>query len=363
MKHRAIALIPTILFAAMTASRSLAAEDLEGVLGSFPLCEASAALLVKCPDADGQCLLVGDNEQTEALYWFRIQGQKLAPDTQQAFALKGAGEIADIEALAQKGDQDGKVLAFGSHSRNSKCEEKGKRHQFVKVDWPKHETTVVDSLRNKAVTCDNLLAGAKSDATTQAVCKAIDDADAKAAEIERDLKKGKITEDEAKQRCNAEPAYNAEGAVIIHPAKGKHEAWIGLRSPLLPASPSQPEKKRLAILLHMKNLDAYAFDRVALLDLGGRGVRDLSTDGSSIWVIAGPPEDKAEPFELRRFPLSALDESKLIEPEKILDLPNSSEGLAISGKTAYVAIDGDKGSDKNAKACAEPARFKIVTLP
>ncbi|MGH8611459.1 MAG: hypothetical protein ACREYF_05290 [Gammaproteobacteria bacterium] len=70
----------------------------------------------------------------------------------------------------------------------------------------------------------------------------------------------------------------------------------------------------MAILLHMKVLTAYTFDRVAFVDLGRRGVRDLSSDATSIWVIAGPPEDRLEPFELRRFPKSALSEAQVIRP-------------------------------------------------
>jgi hypothetical protein len=110
----------------------------------------------------------------------------------------------------------------------------------------------------------------------------------------------------------------------------------------------------------MKDLTAYAFDRVAFLDLGGRGVRDLSSDATSIWVIAGPPEDRTEPFELRRIPKSALDEAQVIDSELIRALPSSSEGLAISGKTAYVVVDGDMGNDE---VCKEPARYEIVSLP
>jgi hypothetical protein len=110
----------------------------------------------------------------------------------------------------------------------------------------------------------------------------------------------------------------------------------------------------------MQDPTAYTFDRVAFVDLGGRGVRDLSSDATSVWVIAGPPEDRTEPFELRRIRKSALDEAQVIDSEFIRALPPSSEGLAISGKTAYVVIDGDTGKDE---VCKEPARYEIVSLP
>ncbi len=240
------------------------------------------------------------------------------------------------------------------------CEVKPKRRQFGKVSLSKAQTAVVDTLRSKKVTCEHLFGNRALDAPMKAACEAIDAADAKATRIDDDGKAGKFTEEAVKARCNAANAYNAEGAVAIHTPKGT-EVWIGLRAPLLPAHPSQPDKKHLAILLHMKDLTAYTFDRVAFVDLGGRGVRDLSSDATSIWVIAGPPEDRTEPepFELRRIRKSALDEARVIESELIRPLSPSSEGLVISGKTAYVVIDGDKGKD----VCKQPARVEIVSLP
>jgi hypothetical protein len=351
--NRALLLHFAIIFTALTVSDGLAAE---ATLGRFPLCEASSALLVTCPGGDGECLLVGDNEQGKELYLFPVQDQKLDSDAQRAFGLHLGDdkELSDIEALA--GISGDEILVFASHSRNTKCEVKPKRRQFGKVSLSKAQTSVVDT---KKITCEHLFGNRALDAPMKAACAAIEAADEKATQIDVAMKARKITEDVAKADCDAVNAYNAEGAVAIHTPKGA-EVWIGLRAPLLPAHPSQPEKKHLAILLHMKDLTAYTFDRVAFLDLGGRGVRDLSSDATSIWVIAGPPEDRTEPFELRRIRKSALDEAQVIDSERIRALPPSSEGLAISGKTAYVVIDGDTGKDE---LCKEPARHAIVSLP
>jgi len=345
-----------IIFITLTVSHRLAAE---ATLGRFPLCEASSALLMTCPGGDGECLLVGDNEQGKELYLFPFQDQKPDSDAQRAVGLHlGDGkEISDIEALA--GVSGDEILVFASHSRNASCEVKPKRRQFAKVSLSKAQTAIVGTLRSKKVTCEHLFDNPALDEPMKAACEAIDTADAKATQIDDAMKAGKFTEEVAKASCNAVNAYNAEGAVAIHTSK-KTDVWIGLRAPLLPAHPSQPAKKHLAILLHIKDLTAYTFDRVAFVDLGGRGVRDLSSDATSIWVIAGPPEDRPEPFELRRFPKSALDEAKVIDSEFIRALPPSSEGLAISGKTAYVVIDGDTGKNE---VCKEPARYEIVPLP
>jgi len=362
-KHKRIfPLYFAVILTTLTLSDRVAAEE---TLGQYPLCEASAALLIACPDGKGECLLVGDNEQEKELYLFSVKDQKPDSSTQRIFDLPNGVEISDIEALA--GISDDKVLAFASHSRNTRCEIKPKRHQFGKVNLSKaKKTDVVDTLRSKKVTCKHLFdkRAADMDAAMKAACEAIDTADLLSTLIDDAVQAKKLTEDEAKATCNAVKAYNAEGAVAISTSKGT-DVWIGLRAPLLPAHPSQPEKKNLVILLHMKDPSAYTFDRVAFLDLGGRGIRDMSSDATSIWVIAGPAEDRAEPFELRRFPKSALDKTQVIDSEFIRALPSSSEGLAISGKTAYVVIDGDTGEDKqkSPKVCKEPARYEIVPLP
>lgn len=48
-------------------------------LGKYPVCEPSAAAVVKvtCPDSDGTCLLVGDNENDTALYLYQLNSKKL----------------------------------------------------------------------------------------------------------------------------------------------------------------------------------------------------------------------------------------------------------------------------------------------
>jgi len=332
----------------------------EEVLGQFPLCEASAALLIPCPDKKvDKCLLVGDNEQDQELYLFPIKNLKLDAKAQRAFDLHLDEEqkISDIEALTSVSADE--ILAFASHSRNSTCEIKKKRQQFGKVSLAKKQTTIVDTLKSKPVNCEYLFANQVLDTSMQAVCKAIDTAETNAEKIEAELKAKKIPEKDAKTRCNTVNAFNAEGAVALKTEKGAG-VWIGLRAPLLHVHPEQPEKKNLAILLHLKDLSAYTFDRVAFIDLSERGIRDLSADGDSIWIIAGPAKDQSEPFQLRRIAISALEPSKVIGSDFVKELPNSSEGLAVSGKIAYVVIDGDKGDGHK---CKESASYMILTLP
>lgn len=106
--------------------------------------------------------------------------------------------------------------------------------------------------------------------------------------------------------------------------------WVGLRAPLVSAVPGHPDKKAAAILMQMKDAAAYRFDAVALLDLGGRGVRELASDDNWVWGIAGPAPDAGDPFKLWRFPIEQLKPEAVITPAMIQSLPTSSEGLAVS---------------------------------
>jgi hypothetical protein len=150
-------------------------------------------------------------------------------------------KISDIEALA--GVSGDKVLAFASYSRNTNCEIKPNRHKFGKVNMSKKTTeVVVETLPSNNFTCANLFAKrvADMDAPMKAACEAIDAADLLATLIDDAVQAKNLIKDKdsAEVPCNAVNAFNAEGAVAIGT-----DVWIGLRAPLLPAHPSQPEKK------------------------------------------------------------------------------------------------------------------------
>lgn len=159
----------------------------------------------------------------------------------------------------------------------------------------------------------------------------------------------------------------AEGAVDIAAVGGTPTLWIGLRSPLLAAHPSQPERQDLALLLHLRDLDAYKFDGAAVLDLDGRGVRDLAMAADGwVWLIAGPPQDlradDAEPFQLWRFRAADLRRDAIIRPKLVRDdLPTSSEGLALMGEQAIIVIDGDEGDGCGA-GCGLASRYLVLDL-
>ena len=120
--------------------------------------------------------------------------------------------------------------------------------------------------------------------------------------------------------------------------------------------------KNLAILLHLKDVDGYQFDRAALLDLDGRGIRELTLWQNYLWGIAGGPEDGLNNFVLWQFPLDLLESGTIIEPKIVRSLPSSSEGLVcVDSNTAYTLIDGDIGN--SGTSCLISGKFLKLAIP
>ena len=75
---------------------------------------------------------------------------------------------------------------------------------------------------------------------------------------------------------------NVEGAVAVPDASGKPRIWLGLRAPLV---------GKRAVLLRVAPLGAtkqrLTFDDIATIDLGGQGIRELTSSEGWIWGIAG----------------------------------------------------------------------------
>jgi hypothetical protein len=327
-------------------------------LGHKPLCEPSAALIIDCPDKSGSCLLVGDNEIRDSLFLFDVTGSGIDPTTQRSMplALDNNHELSDIEALASL--HGGGVGVFASHSRNADCDTKKNRRRFGVIDGLTQQPVAVAVTQSKKIDCERLFGSSTpNDALINSVCAAITGAEAAADAV--------FAKAGGRAQCNQTHDYNAEGAVNLSNT-ATADLWVGLRSPLLPAHPTDIGRRNLAVLMHMQGLSAYSFDRIAVLDMDGRGVRDLAYADGWVWVIAGPPEDQADgtaqPFELRRFSPDALNAGTTIVPEVIhRDLPHSSEGLGIFNHHAIVVVDGDKGDDNKASRCARDA--KVVTIP
>lgn len=298
----------------------------EGVslLGTWPLCEASAALVAPW---DPSVVLVADNEVHSEIFAFSAEeGGRLTG--QRSVALP-PGAPRDIEALASVGDS---VLVVGSFSRNKRCEVKRKRQRMMVVQWREGRLEATRSVDGAAAlneaarsvsSCLSRLFGSERIPGAREVCAAL------------------VGAEKAAQAGTSCDTMDVEGAVAVDGER----VWLGLRRPL---------SEGRAILLRLAPpLESFRFDRVALVDLQGRGVRELTREGDRIWGIAGPTADSREPFRLFSFPAAELGQQ--LRPTVRLDprlLPTSSEGLVLAADRLTVVIDGDEGTEG---MCRQPS--------
>ena len=266
-------------------------------------------------------------------------------------------EISDIEAIAPLGPD--RFAVFGSHSRNSTCDAKGARRRFVIVSAHsgdlRAERAVVQS---RKVKCSRIFEGIADQETVQAICQAVERAETQADAIDRAFDESDGG-DEAQARavadCNKAAPFNVEGA-FADTRGDDSRIWVGLRSPLVTAA----DGRKLAVLLRLRDSKSFVFDRAALLDLGGRGIREATVDGGLIWGIAGPAADSAQRFVLWRMAVTDLESGQTHQPEIVRSVPTSSEGLWIHDGIAHLLIDGDQGS--SGTKCDAPARYWTTGL-
>lgn len=330
--HRITRLAASGILAVCAASIARA-EDQRTSMGGFPVCEASAALLVDCPDSEEKCLLVGDNEERKQLFLYRLrdgarvlhgmQKISLAPLFAPSEIAESQKQVSDIEALV--GMPNGEIIAYGSHSRNKKCEKKKKRRRHVRG------TLGIDSLRPGIAPfvqsgkhkCKRLF-GDDLDQARQSVCTALKRTEDHADDVEGN-----------RADCDADPAFNLEGAVAVPEATDDGASvWVGLRAPLVGG--------KAVLLRHANPAKALKFDKVAFVDLGGQGVRELTIAGDTVWGIGGSPADGTGQHSLWRFSARDLKHGAVIAPEIAGSIPNNSEGLAIWNRKAIILMDGDE---------------------
>ena len=320
------------------------------------MCEASAAVPVGCADG-AECLLVADNEVRDSIFVFPFIEGRPDDSAGTTIGLDEEMEISDIEAVASLGSD--RIVLFGSHSRNSTCDAKGSRRRFLVGAHADGEFRAEGELiQTKKIRCSRIFDEPEANPTIQAACATIDEAETLAEEIDARFDDSDGEEDagaRARAECAEAAPFNAEGAVTLQ-QEGETRVWVGLRAPLV----QTPDGRRAAVLLRLKDLDEYVFDRVVLLDLGGRGVRELTADGDTVWGIAGPPADSSEEFRIWRMPTASLASADVVEPVIVAVAPTSSESLVIRDGRAHVLIDGDQG--ESGVSCASPVLYWSTVL-
>jgi Protein of unknown function (DUF3616) len=357
MRIRSLTLWTLLLTVASLVPRTALGRPLD--LDRYPVCEASAAIEMPCvDDPKTSCIWVGDNEQEDKVFEYAADANgKLTPT--KHFEIKlGKAEVGDIEALVQ--DEKG-LLVIGSHSRKSDCT-KDTKHDRVAVARvlrdPLHAEIVASGQgwEDRLTGCDSTWIkledaqpGSVSDHLRSDFCAVIAAAEKAADAVAGD-----------KSQC-AGDVMNVEGAVAVPDASGNPRIWLGLRAPLagnravlLRVAPLGTTKQRLT------------FDDIATIDLGGKGIRELTISEGWIWGIAGCVPDCSEPSHLWRVKADALKSGAPITGGEFVkggELPPSAEGLVIqsAAKRAIVLVDGDKGEVKG--HCATAAQQLTVTLP
>jgi hypothetical protein len=311
----------------------------------YPVCEPSAALVLPCIGKSGQCLLVGDNETPDTVYLYPLSKGEPEVKDMRMMTL-GKVEVGDIESMARLDDRT--LLLLGSHSRSSSCEVKDKRQRLMRVsDWGQGPVLEGSLSQTSELSATAVLG---SNPTSSPVLKAVGEAiDHAEAQADRAAKQKDVS------ACAAASAFNIEGAVAIPGATGDVKVWIGLRSPLVSYA-----GKTWAALLRLERPDALRFDQAILLDLDGRGVRELTLAGDWLWGIAGGPGDAEKNFVLWKVKAGDLLPDAPLHPQLLRSLPNSSEGLAIGEGNAIVLIDGDRGKDKSKASCQTPGAYLML---
>ena len=314
-------------------------------LGGFPLCEASAAI-----SRGGDRVLVADNTVPDKLFSFVLENGQINPGSGGHLSLGSDVRISDIEALTML--ENGEVMVFGSHSRNSQCRPKKNRRRFLRGELTgggfKASSDGVVTMK-KRISCSSLFGYSLPDGKLLfRVCKRVDAVEHAADDIwDADWSdKGKA------KKCRKAQAFNVEGAVTVTKKDGSKEVWVGLRSPLLPVT-SEAGDADMAILLRLRGHDRFKFDAVALVDLGGDGIRSLAFSDGWVFGIAGPSDYREGDSKLWKFPSHKLEPEAEIKPKVLVSLSatTSPEGLVVIGSKAHLFFDGDRG----ACTCENPA--------
>ena len=354
--------ISLLVLITSAASAQGSADTPAKTLGTFPICEPSAARLVPCGAGSGgtRCVVVADNEISDKLFLFTIDKDGVLKDPKQlplGLTSPEVKKIDDIEALEIGPDG---VLVFGSHSRKSfkpeeakHCQRDGGRLTFaqlqlqdgvlrgpaVKTDtqmWQKTLTAAGCSTRLIAIP-----SGERGQTLAQKACEAIADADTRAE-----------TDPAACSR-----AFNIEGVVSLPGFDGSApRIWIGLRAPLVDGK---------AVLLRLHDLTHLEFDGIAMLAIEGFGVRDLAYARGSLWVLAGPMADELVPGSVWSVPASAVASGAELVGHRetsIGELPAFAEGLAIDelNGDAFIVVDGDAGKRSIASPVCTTAALQLL---
>ena len=298
------------------------------------LCEASG---IASPSRGS--VVVVDNEIDDLAFGFAAENGTLRAASAANVGLTAIAQDErphDVEAVARVVQY---LVLVGSHSRNEDCEIRPNRERMLvarldeagtsaRTEFALDDAAVMQKVRSgDETTClqELFTQTARPYPATRAFCRALVDAERAAS----------------KAGC---ATFAIEGAATLF-EEGRDRLWLGLRAPLVDGK---------AVLVRLARIDELRFDVLALVDLEGRGIRELASRNRALLAIAGPPVDAPTPFALWKLTPS-FDPADYFAPALVRkDLPTSSEGLLPTDDGLVVVVDGAAGTDGG--PCKEPAR-------
>jgi hypothetical protein len=293
-------------------------------------CDGSGAAMI---DAD-HFLDVNDEEQTFRIY---RRGASAAP-VQSIAGSKlvgvGAGDEADLEELARRGDR---IYGITSHGRNKDGELDRARFHFFAFDV------------SGAVPNVTLASAGSSARLVQDMVIASSWATPDASVIAAIAKATRLDDDEVSSLAPESSGFNIEGLAALPSG----DLVIGLRNPAL-------DDKAIAITL--TNADdvvaggAARFGRAIALDLGGLRVRAMAwSEAHRAVLIVGGGKSSGGAFRLFRWdptaasapaPVADIAAPKSAAPEAIVTYPNTKDVQVLFDQ----GDDGCKDADEDAKS-------------
>jgi hypothetical protein len=316
------------------------------VLGSAPLCEASASIVLDGPSAR---VLVADNEYAKALFFFAINTDDEATLSDMRLIALPKPRLQDIESMALRGDE---LYLVGSHSRNKQGELKAKRmrlHRYL-LRGEGSELSLGEELR----VLDSSLAWEEQLADVPSCLERffVGAAERSAEEVE-------ICEALVDAQVNAS---NPRGIDIEGAAFVGERLWLGFRAPTVAGS-------SLLMRVLEESLETPSdalglrFDAAVLVASEGqlgRGVRELQLRGALLLVVVGPEADGDEGHALLAVDSDALQPGARLVGRELAQLPEGSEAVVPVEGGVVALMDGAKG--KTEAQCKKAAGQHFVSL-
>ncbi|MCC6847231.1 MAG: hypothetical protein IT294_01930 [Deltaproteobacteria bacterium] len=303
------------------------------------LCEASAVVAGR----DG-AVWIADRSIDDTLFGFFVKAGALAAARARNLSLASIPAAERPHHVAAAAIVIRSLVLVGSHARGERCEVRPERERILVAELDQSGP----GLREPRAIDDAPLMASLRGADEPQCLERLFTATGRASDASRALCRALVAAERtaAKDACGT---LAIAGAAIVVQA-GRERLWLGLRAPLVDGQ---------AALVRMANLGGLRFDRTALVDLGGNGVRALAGHGRSIFAVAGPARAGTGPLALGAL---APRSDETFDTRRLRDdLVPSSGGLLATDAGLVALVDG--AADAAGGPCRRPARQYGIPPP